>query len=81
MIICATARQSGEYKFDGLIGVWGIQNDYQAQRSSINHKRGVFYKVDYTMTSDLYYKYMVDIIIPEIKKRMPFAPNFKNSVR
>ena len=75
--VCATARPSAEHKFDALISVWRIQSDYQAQRSSVNHKRGDLDKVDCKMTSDLYYKYKVDTIIPEIKNRMPFAPNFK----
>ena len=46
MIICVTARPSTEHRFDGLIGVWRIQSDYQAQRSSVNHERGDLYKVD-----------------------------------
>ena len=48
MTICATARPSTELKFDGLIGLWRIQSDYQAQRSSVNHKRGHLYKVHCT---------------------------------
>lgn len=70
MVLTAVAKPNSEKKFNGLLGIWRIQSDYQAQRSSKNHKKGELFKVDSTMTSDSFYELMHDEIIPQICKKM-----------
>ena len=55
--------------FNALIGIWVIHVDYEAKRKSKNHERGEIYKIDTTVTSDIFFKLMTENAIPEIVKK------------
>lgn len=75
IVITAIAKPNIEKNFNGLVGIWRIQSDYEAKRSSINHKKGDVYKIDCTMTSEYFYELMHNEIMPAVSNRMYWCQN------
>lgn len=75
MIITAVAKPNPENSFNGLIGIWRIQEDYEARRSSKNHTKGDAYKIDCTMTSTIFYEMMCNEIMPAVSDKMCWCKN------
>lgn len=75
MVITAVAKPNSENNFNGLIGIWRIQTDHEAQRSSKNHTKGDVYKVDCTMTSAIFYELMYNEVMPIVSNKMNWCKN------
>ncbi|MEZ0498453.1 hypothetical protein [Sphingomonas sp. IW22] len=75
MILTAIAKPDLEKGFNGLIGIWRIQKNVEAQRSSKNHCKGDSYKIDCTLTADYFYDLMTTGVMPMICKKMQSFQN------
>ncbi|CAN0111437.1 unnamed protein product [Pylaiella littoralis] len=72
MVIVANARPDPAHNFDGKIGIWRICVIKTAQRSSKRRKRGEEYEFDCTIDAEWYKDWYIDVLLPEIKKKMPW---------
>ena len=72
MIVSPIARPVLSENFNGLIGVWRVEKNYEAKRKSKNHLRDT-YKIDTTIDASYFYNIMTSTIMPEIASKMNFA--------
>ena len=72
MVIAANARPDPSHDFDGKIGIWRICVIKTAQRSSKRRERGEEYEFDCTIDAEWYKDWYIDVLLPAIKKKMPW---------
>ena len=58
--------------FNGLIGFWRVEKNYEAKRKSKSHLRRDTYKIDTTIDASYFYTIMTSTIMPEIASKMNF---------
>ncbi|CAN0371463.1 unnamed protein product [Pylaiella littoralis] len=72
MVIVANARPDPAHNFDGKIGIRRICVIKTAQRASERRKRGEEYEFDCTIDAEWYKDWYIDVLLPEINKKMPW---------
>jgi hypothetical protein len=79
MFLCALARPQYNYttrkQFDGLIGIYPVGELHMYVRTSSTHRPGDIKWSNVNMDRDLYQKMLVDLVLPDIKKKMPVNTN------
>ena len=75
MFLCALARPQYNYttrqQFTGLIGIYPVGELDMYVRTSSIHRPGDIKWSNVNMDRDLYQKMLVDLVLPDIKKKMP----------
>ncbi|KAG7367330.1 hypothetical protein IV203_030001 [Nitzschia inconspicua] len=61
--------------FDGLIGIYPVGEIDMYTRNSLYHQAGEIKWCDLTMDRDLYREMLLDLVLPDIKKKMPMNNN------
>jgi len=79
MFLCALARpkynNTTRQWFDGLIGIYPVGELSMYQRRSATHQRGDIMWQNLNMDRDEYQRMIVDLVLPDIKRKMPLNNN------
>ena len=77
MFLCAVARpryDPGRNQwFDGKVGMWPMAHQVPAARASVNRPAGTMEWKNLTVTKALYTEYLLEKVLPAIRKRFPLT--------
>ena len=73
MFLVAVACPRPDKNFDGLVGMWRIQEAKVAKRNSKNHQRGDTYMEDCTLNAEKFREIMLGRVYRAIRRKMNWA--------
>jgi hypothetical protein len=81
MFLCCQARPRWDpvkkQMWDGKIGIWALTEEVPAERNSKNRPKGTLETKPLTVTAQVYRRYLIDMVIPAIRKKWPTESKYK----